>query len=69
MKLYTHIIYYMSKFIFRQLQKLGVSVTFVSTSNPENISNAVKINTKLVWLEVCSNPSLQIINMKSIVDG
>ena len=69
MKLYTHIIYYMSKFIFRQLQKLGVSVTFVSTSNPENISSAVKINTKLVWLEVCSNPSLQIINMKSIVDG
>ena len=59
----------MSKFIFRQLQKLGVSVTFVSTSNPENISSAVKINTKLVWLEVCSNPSLQIINMKSIVDG
>ena len=69
MKLYTHIIYYTSKFIFRQLQKLGVSVTFVSTSNPENISSAVKINTKLVWLEVCSNPSLQIINMKSIVDG
>lgn len=55
--------------IIRQMRDVGIFVTFVSTSNPENISNAVKQNTKLIWLEVCSNPSLQLLDIKSTVDG
>ena len=53
----------------RQMRDVGVLVTFVSTSNPENISTAVKPSTKLIWLEVCSNPSLQLLDIKNTVDG
>ena len=51
------------------MRDVGILVTFVSTSNSENISNAVKPNTKLIWLEVCSNPSLQLLDIKKTVDG
>ena len=53
----------------RQMRDVGIFVTFVPTSNPKNISNAVKQNTKLIWLEVCSNPSLQLLDIKTTVDG
>ena len=47
---------------------MGVSVSFVSSSDPHNIAAAVNNKTKLVWLEVCSNPSLQILDIKSAVE-
>jgi len=55
--------------LIRQMRDVGVLVTFVSTSNSENISSAVKPSTKLIWLEVCSNPSLQLLDIKNTVVG
>ena len=51
------------------MRDVGVLVTFVSTSNSEKISSAVKPSTKLIWLEVCSNPSLQLLDIKNTVVG
>ena len=50
------------------MREMGVSVSFVSSSDPHNIAAAVNNKTKLVWLEVCSNPSLQILDIKSSVE-
>ena len=52
----------------REMREMGVSVSFVSSSDPHNIAAAVNNKTKLVWLEVCSNPSLQILDIKSSVE-
>ena len=52
----------------REMREMGVSVSFVSSSDPHNIAAAVNNKTKLVWLEVCSNPSLQILDIKSAVE-
>ena len=50
------------------MREMGVSVSFVSSSDPHNIAATVTNKTKLVWLEVCSNPSLQILDIKSSVE-
>ena len=42
------------------LTRLGVEVTPVDTSELDNISNAVRDNTRMIWLETPSNPLLRI---------
>ena len=59
---------YQSVLSCREMREMGVCVSFVSSSDPQNIAAAVTTKTKLVWLEVCSNPSLQILDIKSSVE-
>jgi cystathionine gamma-lyase len=40
--------------------KFGVDFTFVDTSAPVNVANAIRKNTKLLWLETPSNPLLKV---------
>jgi len=42
------------------LTRLGIEVTPVDTSSLDNIRNAVKANTRMIWLETPSNPLLRI---------
>jgi len=42
----------------------GISFTFVDTTNPENIRGAIQENTKMVWLETPTNPTLKITDIK-----
>lgn len=46
--------------------KFGVEVDFVDMSNPENVKNAMKPNTKIVYLETPANPSLQLADIEAI---
>lgn len=48
------------------LQKFGVEVTFVDASNPENISSAMRENTKAVYVETPLNPSLELVDISSV---
>ncbi|WP_352418987.1 methionine gamma-lyase [Proteiniborus sp.] len=50
------------------LTRFGVEVTFVDTSNPENVRNAMKDNTRVVYLETPANPTLLITDIKAISD-
>lgn len=47
-------------------QKLGIEVSYVDTTNPENVANALQPNTKLVWLESPTNPTLKISDIQQI---
>jgi methionine-gamma-lyase len=42
------------------LPKVGIDVTFVDTTSPEKLENAIKSNTKLVFIETPANPTLKI---------
>jgi methionine-gamma-lyase len=42
------------------LPRFGIDVTPVDTSDPANISNALRDNTRMIWLETPSNPLLKI---------
>lgn len=48
------------------LTRYGVEVTFVDTSNLEEIKNALKPNTSVVYLETPANPNLKIADIKAV---
>ncbi len=53
-------------FLNHGITKFGVEVTFVDTSNPENVKNAIKENTKIVYLETPANPTLKLCDIKEV---
>lgn len=48
------------------ISRYGVEVTFVDASNPENIRNAMRENTKVVFLETPANPTLVLSDIEAI---
>jgi cysteine-S-conjugate beta-lyase len=47
-------------------EKFGITVTYVDTTNVENVFNAITEKTKLVWIETPTNPTLKISDIKAI---
>ena len=48
------------------LTKFGIDVTFVDTSNLDEVKNAMKENTRVVYLETPANPNLKIVDIKAL---
>ena len=48
--------------------KLGIEVTFVDPSNPENFAKAIKDNTRLIYIESVANPKNNILQYDKIAD-
>lgn len=53
-------------FLSHGITRAGVEVTFVDTKNPENVKNAMRPNTKVVYLETPANPTLDIADIEAI---
>lgn len=55
---------------FRLMDKVirhnGIDFSFVDLTNPENFSRAVKPNTKMLWLETPTNPTLKLVDIKKL---
>ncbi len=47
-------------------EKLGIKVTYVDTTDVANVLNALNANTRLVWLESPTNPTLKISDIETI---
>ena len=54
-RLFTHI-----------YEKFGIRVNYVDTTRPENVFNAVTPQTKLIWIETPTNPTLKISDIEAI---
>ncbi len=50
------------------MKKFGVDVTFVDPRDPENFKNAMKDNTKLIYIETPANPNMYISDIEAIAD-
>ena len=48
------------------LTRFGAEVTFVDTSNLEEVKNAMKENTRVVYLETPANPNLKIVDLEGV---
>lgn len=48
------------------LTKFGIEVTFVDTSDLKAVYDAIKENTKIVYFETPTNPSMQVTDIKAI---
>jgi len=53
-------------FLSHGMSRFNVEVTFVDTSDPENVRKAMKPNTKIVYLESPANPNMLIADIKEI---
>lgn len=47
-------------------KRFGVEFTFVDLTDPKNFEGAIKSNTKLVWLETPTNPTLKLADIRVI---
>ena len=50
------------------MTRYGVEVTFVDSSDPEEVRNALKENTVAVYLETPANPNLKIADIQAIAE-
>ncbi|RKL66810.1 O-acetylhomoserine sulfhydrylase [Salipaludibacillus neizhouensis] len=50
------------------LPKYGIHVTFVDSTNPEEVKRAITTNTKAVFAETVGNPSLNVLDFEAISD-
>ena len=48
------------------LVNYGLTFTYVDSSNPENVENAIRSETKLFWIETPTNPLLKITDLSAI---
>jgi len=54
-RLFTHI-----------YEKFGIRVNYVDTTNAENVFNAINPQTRLIWIETPTNPTLKISDIEAI---
>lgn len=53
--------------LFTQVyEKFGIKVTYVDCSDVNNLVDAITPNTKLIWLETPTNPTLKIADIEAI---
>lgn len=57
-----------SKFLSQWLPKMGIETTFVDTTEYEQHARAIRPNTKLLYLESPTNPTLRVIDFKKVAE-
>jgi cystathionine beta-lyase/cystathionine gamma-synthase len=55
-----------SKFLSQWLPKMGIETTFVDTTEYEQHARAIRPNTKLLYLESPTNPTLRVVDFKKV---
>jgi cystathionine beta-lyase/cystathionine gamma-synthase len=46
--------------------KMGIKAHFVDMRNPQNIADKINPNTKLIWIETPTNPTLNVVDIAEI---
>ncbi len=54
--------------LFVDLGKFGVEVSFIDTSDAENVEDTFRPNTKLVFFETPANPTMKLTDIKAVSD-
>jgi cystathionine gamma-lyase/cystathionine beta-lyase len=47
-------------------EKFGIKFHFIDLTNAENVKNYINSNTKLIWAETPTNPTMQIIDIEAV---
>jgi methionine-gamma-lyase len=55
-----------AKLFFDVLPKFGVQFAVVDLSEPRNVEGAIRENTKIIYVETPSNPTMKLANIKAI---
>lgn len=57
-----------SRYFRKVAPNAGVTVDFIDLKNPNNLKAAIKPNTRMVWVETPTNPTLRLVDIKAIAD-
>lgn len=49
-------------------KRFGIDVTFVDTTDPKNVADAIQPNTRAVYLETVANPKNDVLDYRAIAD-
>ena len=52
-----------SRMLDQVLSRFGITVTYVDTTKPELVHDAIKPNTKMLWIETPTNPLLKVTDL------
>ena len=55
-----------SRLMNRILTRFGLEFTYVDSSNPTNVREALRPNTKMIWLETPTNPLLKVTDLAAV---
>ncbi len=55
-----------TKFLSQWLPKLGIETTFVDTTEYDQHARAIRPNTRLLYLESPTNPTLRVVDLKKV---
>lgn len=53
-------------FLVREIERYGIEISFVQSTKIENFADAIKSNTKVIYIETPSNPLLEVIDIEAI---
>jgi len=57
-----------SRFLRRVISEMGIETTFVDATDPENVKKSLRPNTKLVWMETPTNPTMQLVDIQAVAN-
>lgn len=57
-----------NRFFKKVASHMNIETSFVDATDPANVGNAIRPNTKLVWIETPTNPTLKIVDVKAVSD-
>ncbi|XP_077980971.1 cystathionine gamma-lyase-like [Glandiceps talaboti] len=57
-----------NRYFQKCVAKLGIQTSFVDCRNPENVKAAIKPNTKMIWIETPTNPTMKICDIQAVSD-
>ncbi|XP_023240016.1 cystathionine gamma-lyase-like [Centruroides sculpturatus] len=49
-------------------ENMGLKTTFVDAKNLDNVRKAIRLNTKMIWMETPTNPTMKLVDIKAIAD-
>ncbi|CAG9822293.1 unnamed protein product, partial [Phaedon cochleariae] len=55
-----------NRLLNRVVTNFGITVTMVGIEDVGNVEGAIKANTKLIWVETPTNPSLKVIDISAV---
>eukprot|EP00064_Thunnus_orientalis_P006222 superscaffoldBa00000639_g6238 len=57
-----------NRYFQRIATEMGLEVSFADCTKPELLKAALKANTKLVWIETPTNPTMKVVDIKTCAD-
>ncbi|XP_046446163.1 cystathionine gamma-lyase-like isoform X2 [Daphnia pulex] len=57
-----------NRYLRKVADRMNIKTTFVDATNPENVEKAIQENTKLVWVETPTNPTLKLVDIAAVAE-